>query len=804
MRRLSRTGLVILIGLLSTLTPLAAEAELELLDKPLWIFPGQTFRLALQQPAGSGKLEVDVPPNLELFDAWPKDAIQRYYFRALAAGDATLTFRGSAGELEVPLEVIPWSDLFRPRRYKSIELPRIWPLGENDYRHQKTRRTFYTDEEVEAMRRPDAEAHPIATRWLEMSDEAIWNVVPGPCVPRTCLIVLSGRGEDGRGKGCPVCGMKVYEGRSGFYPWVFDPKGHPWKVGCPSCETWFPSNDWHAGDMHSGPFPDDGFGCEPDEPVVSPNGTPWRWPFIAYYHQWQGYMREFTPGIEQTARAFAQTGDRRYAHKAAVGLFRFAESTLDMSLNLNHRKMAVRDAILRWPVGAPATRSGLAGTFLYIQPNWDTPRMEQCARAWDLVFDAIDGDEELLEFCRSRHHPEIKTIDDFRRFVEAGVIRVPLQACLDNAVARNFPMQEALAATLSVVMDSPRSLDVVDWLLHDQASLRFTLANDFFKDGSACESESYNHIHVRDVDRIANLLERVRRLYPDQWNRRGFVSLYDDPKFRRLYDFPIDNSLIGSTTTWTGDTGHAITTDRRAPRQAFPLAGREFVDVYQRTRDPRFAQAMAGPAGVVPSELADPKLRAEVEKIVRRDGWQVKLQSDFLDGYGHAILRSGVGDHRRAFWLRYGRIVQHAHQDLLTMGLAALGRDMLPELGYPQGWTHAGRWAANWGTHYGVHVTGVPSRDFGRGKLTLFADTPPARVASAVSTLRSGDRAITRRRTIVLVDLSPEDCYAVTLERVLGGQEHTLSFHGPDGEALPIGVDLTKQDGGTILGADVE
>jgi len=34
--------------------------------------------------------------------------------------------------------------------------------------------------------------------------------------------------------------------------------------------------------------------------------------------------------------------------------------------------------------------------------------------------------------------------------------------------------------------------------------------------------------------------------------------------------------------------------------------------------------------------------------------------------------------------------------------------------------------------------------------------------------------------TIVLVDLSEEDCYAVTLERVLGGEQHTLSWHGPD------------------------
>ena len=800
--RVTRTATVLGLAVLAWGATAARSGELKLLDKPLWIFPGQTFRVAVEQPEGSGRLDVDVPPAVEIFDAWPKGTIQRFYFRSLQPGDATLVFRGRDATLEVPLEVIPWSSLYEPRRWKAVELPRIWPLGDAGYRHLKRRRTFYGDAEIEAMRRPGAKVHSTAARWAELSDDDIWNVIPGPCVPRTCLMVLSGRGEDGRGKGCPVCGMKVYEGRSPFYPWIFDAKNHPWKVGCPSCGTWFPSNDWHEGDMHSGDFPDDGFGCEPVEPVVSPNGVPWRWPFVAYYHQWQAYMNEFTPGIERTALAYAQTGDRRYAHKAAVGLFRFAESMLDMSLNLNHRKMAVRDEILRWPVGAPSPR-GPAGSFLYIQPNWDTPRIEACARAWDLVFEAVEGDDELLAFCRARHHPEIRTADDFRRFVEAGVLRVPLQACFDNAVSRNYPMQEALLATLAVVLDSPRALDLADWLLNDGAGIRFTLSNDFFKDGSACESESYNSIHVRDMDRVFDLLERIRRLDPGAWERRGLPSPYDDPKYRLLYDFPIENSLIGRTTTWTGDTGHAITTERKGPMQAFPLKGGDFVNVYRRTGDPRFAQAMAGPGKKIPDQLDDPELRAKAEKVVDDRGWQVPLESNVLDGYGHAILRSGEGEHQRAFWLRYGRIIQHAHQDLLTMGLAALGRDMLPELGYPEGWTYASQWAANWGTHYGTHITGVATRDFGRGRLTLFADTPPARVASAVATLPGDSPRASRSRTIVLVDLSPDDCYAVTLERVRGGSEHTFSFHGPPGEAVPVGVRLAPQDGGTVAGPEV-
>ena len=803
MRYPERVGF--LVGSILLSGELLGAGQLRVLDKPLWIFGGQTFRIAVEQPTGSGRLDVRTPPTLEMFDTWPKDAIQRFYFRALKPGDATLRFHGKAGRLQVPLEVIPWSDLYKPRKFRNVALPRIWPLGETEYRHIKKRHTFYTAGQLKAMRRRKAGVHATAQQWLGMSDEEIWNIIPGPCVPRTCLIVLGGGGrEDARGKGCPVCGMKVYEGRSAFYPWIFDPKGHPWKVGCCACGSWFPSNDWHKGDMHSGDFPDDGFGCEPARAVLSPSGVPWRWPFIAYYHQWQAYMRTFTPGIERCAAAYGQTGDRRYAHKAAVGLLRYAESMLDLSVNLNHRKMAVRDAILRWPVGAPQPRSNPRHTFLYIQPNWDTPRMEALARAWDMIFDAVAGDAELLAFCRRHHHPEIETPEDLRRFVEAGVIRVPIQAALDDAVSRNYPMQEVALATMALVLDSPRCLDLVDWLLNDGAGIRFALANQFFKDGSAYESESYNAIHIRDMERIFDLLERIRRLHPDPWKKRRFVAPYADPKYRRLYDFPIENSLIGCATTWTGDTGKSVSAAARPPMQAFPLQPRDFVNVYRQTRDPRFAQVLYGPDGRIPSELREPDLRAEVAKVGKQRGRQVRLKSNVLDGYGHAILRSGQGDRRRALWLRYGRCVQHVHNDLLTMGLAALRREMLPELGYPQGWTYAGRWAANWGTHYGTHITGVPTWEFGRGALTLFADTPPARAASATAQAPWGKAKAMRSRTIVLVDLSPRDCYAVTLERVWGGAEHTLSFHGPPGVTTPVGLKLTARKGGTVLGAEAK
>ncbi|MHC4677237.1 MAG: hypothetical protein ACYTEK_00920 [Planctomycetota bacterium] len=774
-----------------------ALADLKVLDRPMCIFPGQTFRVALEQPSGSGELRVEVPTTLEMFDRWSKDAIQRFYFRAAKKGDATLRFQGKGGELELSLEVVPWVNVFEQRKFKNIRLPRIWPLDAPSYRQLKNRRTLHSEEEVNSLRgrRPG----PLAQQWSELSDEQIFDIVPGPCVPRTCLMMLGGY-EEARGKGCPVCGTKIYEGRSYFYPWLFDPKNHPWKVGCPSCGNWFPSNDFQNGDMHSGDFPDDGFGCEPVKPVLAPNGKPWRWPFIAYYHEWPAYMNNFMAGIPQCAEAFIATGEKRYAHKASIGLLRLAESLLDMAVNLNHRKIPVRNGLYQPPVGAPETRAQehVSHTFLYIQPNWDTPRLERCAKAWDLIFDQLAGDQELISFCQKHHHPEIRSVKDFRRFVEAGLIRVTVQACLDDAVSRNYPMQEATIATMALALNTPRCEELVDWVLNGPGGIRFGLTNEYFKDGAGHESESYNRIQIRDMTRIFLTLERIRELDPERYRPPRFVSPLTDPKFRQIYEFPVNNSLIGRTYPSTGDCG-SPGTDPWPLQEGFPLSREEFVEVFRRTRDRRFAQVLGGPDGKIPVALHEPELRAEVEKIGRERGWQVTTRSNICDGFGHAFLRSGEGHRQRALWLRYGRTLQHAHSDMLTFGLEALQRKMLPELGYPQGWTYASSWETNWGTHYGTHIVGFSTRSFGRGRLTLFADSGPARVAVAES---SGDNKTWRQRTIVLVDLPQENCYAVTLERVRGGTTHLHSFHGPDGRATTLGLDLQPQKGGTILGAD--
>ena len=71
-----RSDLLLLATFAGMLLCGGVRADLKVLDKPLWIFLGQQFRVCIEQPEGSGELKVQVPSTLEMFDTWDQDAIQ--------------------------------------------------------------------------------------------------------------------------------------------------------------------------------------------------------------------------------------------------------------------------------------------------------------------------------------------------------------------------------------------------------------------------------------------------------------------------------------------------------------------------------------------------------------------------------------------------------------------------------------------------------------------------------------------------------------------------------------------------------
>src|SRR5215203_273712 len=166
--------------------------------------------------------------------------------------------------------------------------------------------------------------------WLELSDEALWELMFGPTISRSWMVWSDGH--------CPSCKKSVE-----MYRWKMDAWKHPWKVRCPNCEELFPKNDFHAfyksGLDEHGVFnpqkadrsllfnaehndPNDPlhrFGVDDGEGYLEGDK---RWRFIGAYLIYGQFHQRVQAGIKKLSAAFVLTGDKRYAHKAAVLLDR--------------------------------------------------------------------------------------------------------------------------------------------------------------------------------------------------------------------------------------------------------------------------------------------------------------------------------------------------------------------------------------------------------------------------------------------------------------------------------------------------
>lgn len=805
--------LLLPVGALLFVVEIGASAQgdaLKCLQKPIAWMVGQQTRIVIETPADCGKLEVTSPREVELFDRWPwkqGDTQQKFHFRAKAPlAEGKLRFMAERYSLDVPIQVLTWAQATEPRQFEEWKLPRLFPLEGTD--EHKKGPTFLSREELATIRKSGLPNSEEVARSLP-ADEKLFNGMVESTLPRAPFV------QSVEPKGCPVCGRKIFEGRSPFYPWVVDPEKHPWKVGCPECGRWFPSNDFAAGDMHSGEFPDDGWG-------YFKLGEKIPYAFIAYYTQWS-YHGKYPQQVESLCDLYARSGNRKIGHSAAVGFLRIAEQYLNLAVNINQRKGYMRNAV--WTGGIiPQTKVTLYNTWLYIEHNWEVPYVSNLSRAFDKLWDFFEQeDPELLSFMQQHGHPEIKTMEDIRNFIETGYFRTVAQACLDKGLIGNLPQGQRATVETALFLNTPRSFELVDWVFNGPGLMRYFLTNDYFIDGSAFESQGYNAGHVYNLEEFAQVMEKVRKLNPDRYTAGKFPALTADPKYKQLFDFCLNFNLIGRTHAQTGDCGDVAGTDPLPQFETTDVAPNWFVGPYALTKEPRFALALYDPQTKAPiPAVTDPELRASVEKAVAERGADIEQVSNVCDGYGHAILRSGRGEDRRALWIRYGVARGHYHDDMLTIGWEAKQRKLLPELGYPHSWNWRVPWEGNWATHYAARVLGGPPSQYPedpwrrtrRGHCKLFADGPWARAATAYSLGHQDvpppevyrllpDQLM--ERTVALIDLNEQDSYVVDVFHLGGGSDNYWSFHGPrsEGEASLEGLKCEKQNGGTLAGADV-
>ena len=615
--------------------------------------------------------------------------------------------------------------------------------------------------------------------WTSKSDEYIWDWIPDVEV----------RGIAHRPWGCPICGKKIFENR-GHYPWIWHPD-RPYKVECPICRQRFPTNDyqkWMLGGRKEKlntrqQYVDDGEG------YVGPDGV--RYPFVRYaigmaykecVWRWALGTSWGSTGVSRLARAYARTGDEKYAHKCVVILARVA--TEYPKLNPDRPDNLTLKEVRKIEYRRPRVR--MAGTIGGDQR--ECYYLRNVVGAYRKIYPYISKgcDPDLRRFLAA------KGVADVDRLIKWDLIHEMFLGALEGKFASGLGLQ----GLYRVLIPSAQDWDmhdpskgvtteyVIEWILRDgPRPLEHMLCNDFDRDG-------LNHLPglgyqfgegLRQVVPLAELLKSAG------------VDLYAQPRVREIIRAPVKTAVAGRWYPSTGDGGKW--SGYRADSQ---WQSKWLGPLLAATGDPLLAQALANsPEGV--GSYAD-----QVEEVTARFGREIALPSRNYPIFGMAILESGKGDFRRGLTCYYGGALGHCHFDRLTLSVFNRRGPVTPDLGYPHmSAPDRWRWTGNTAAHNTVVVDACKQENLEPGHLTMFAVTPTVKGVTVDGKIAYRGVVSKYNRTLVWVDIDGKNSYLVDVFRVAGGSQHDYSLHGAGREVTVTGVELARQERGTLAGPDV-
>jgi len=638
-----------------------------------------------------------------------------------------------------------------------------WPL--------KSSRTLLTDEQIARARRlceTDKDAAAVrekilreAEYWLGKPDEQLREVLPDSRVPRAFDVSV---------QGCPRHGKDVF--RFGTYPWILD-RDCPFTLICPVGGETYPSNDFEA--YYRTGMADDslltGAYADPGRGWVAPDGEKF-W-LVAHACHWN-WRKTWLPAVTALSRAYVLTGDRTYARKALAMLDRIAEIYPGMDHAVQSRY-------------GELTGGKYPGKI--INAIWETGVLRDVAVAYDMVFDALVGNDPVRLPWRSA--------EQVRENIDANLLEEGIDAVARYQIYGNFGMhQDALACAVVVRQNGPTSalldgiLTKTGEALRDEG-LNYALYNLVFKDGMPYESApGYCFLWV---DHLV-LMSRTLRL--------AGIDLYRQPKMKLLFDAPLDMICAGGFTPAIGDAGKI--TDGWIGPSAYA-----YEDALRHLGGSRYAWALDRLGGLKSRGIADfdNLLEEPLPKRVWDDaaGYRHRPRSRLLDGYGLAVLNNAADS--VAVSMYYGIRGGHGHFDRLNIELFAHGRRLSPDLGYPDFMNvfvpGIYSWSQNTISHNCIVVDRSTQRGNLPGRVLRFHDSPTVHVVD-VDGVGSYPQADVYRRTLVLVDVGPSESYLVDVVRVRGGTDHVLSLHGPEAGFELLGGDFPAPvTEGTLAGREV-
>ncbi|MCL6518480.1 MAG: heparinase II/III-family protein [Armatimonadetes bacterium] len=619
-----------------------------------------------------------------------------------------------------------------------------------------------------------------AQPWLKMSDDELWALMFGPTIHRAWHVLSDGN--------CPACKKPVP-----MYGWRHDALNHPWKVQCPHCKEFFPKNDFYkfylSGLDEHGIFDPKRadrtllFNTEhpnPDDPLHKfgvDDGTGYveggrKWQFIGAYLIYGQWKQAVLGGIRNLAAAYVVTGDRRYAHKAAILLDRVADlyPTFDFmsQADLYDGRNQGNGYVSVWHDACEETR--------------------ELAMAYDMISAAIFEDRKLIEFLSQKAKlfgisSRKTSAEDICRNIEDRILRDALAN--PAKIHSNYPRAEITKIVIMAILGWPTNKDQV-MAIFDAMMERATAV-----DGVTGEKGLFGYSAIT-IQSVAGLLEQFSRI------DSSFLAdaLRRHPRIRDMFRFHIDTWCMKEYYPCVGDAGSFARKCTSYVGVIFskdPAAGSMWTfaltpsmfsflwRLYEVTGDANFVKVLyhanENKLENLPYDLfcdAPEAFQRDVRNVIARVGPTIEQKSVNKKEWHIAILRSGTGKNARAAWLLYDSMGGHGHANHMHLGLFAKGLDLLPDFGYKP--VQFGGWGSPRAMWYGMaaahNTVVVDGKDHagGAGTSTLWADGAEFHAIRATG----GEPVGTRRfeRLIALVDISETSFYIFDVFRVFGGSDH--------------------------------
>ncbi len=642
----------------------------------------------------------------------------------------------------------------------------------------KNQRTLFTEDRLAAMR-DNVGRHAWAgqmrdgfitkaDRHLGDSFAELASYVPAPRIPRATYVHETE---------CPVCGLELR--KHGWGSWIIS-KDKPYKVECPNCHGVFPSNDFAAyfasgmkdRSLLTGDYPDDGFGW------ASPYDPEHKYWFVGWYAHFIA-MREMFDIIDAFYHAYLFTDDARYARNCAAILWQLATYYPDY------------DYVNQSRYGLEFDRD-YHGKLLY--HTWENWTVDRAALGYDGIFPALASPCPDLEQFTGQSTQQI------RHLIEEQLLRAMAGLIVGQTghIYGNYGMHQAsllrVAATLRDVPGTPSSEQMIDWVLNNEQydlyvymPLQDALYNLVGRDGCATESPQYNNGWVRNLTRLADLLQI------------NGVDITGIERFRQFYEWAPRMICAGQFTPSLGD---AFGISHRARLCTFD----NYLFAYKTYKDPQYARILRGLEAGPKSDLFSRIVPDDELSAAAVSSKPIGYTSQHLAEYRLAILQNDNADQPVAVSMYYGQAMTHDHRDKMQLDIYARGVSMIPDFGYPETANFNDPRRCGFFAHTISHNTVMVDRrsqEVSHDSYCVAYD--PGGVCAYMEADGRGaySQCDRYRRAVALIDSGGEQDYIIDLFRVRGGEQHDWLVHGTKAtfsSNLPLSA---PQREGTLAGPDV-